>query len=198
MNKEIVIVSSGAVALGKTIITSENRHLCSAVGQRVLLENYSKCFSKNKKEISQLLITKKDFQGKEKRDHLKHIIEHSLEHGIITIINENDSLFGKSFNNNDLVSGEIAKIIGADLLVLITNTKGILDENNNTVEFAKSEKELEKFLRKDISENGTGGMKTKLDASKKYGGKTIICDAEMKEGTLIKRKSYNLFVQKNV
>ncbi len=182
--KKFVIISSGAVGLGRKILKKENNstQLCATIGQKVLMFNYYKAFCEKGIFSSQILVTKKDLEDK---DHLEKIITESFENKIIPIINENDcfSINENAFNNNDILSAEISEIINADLLVLLTNTNGIYDKNKKTVEFIKDKKDVESFLEKEKSFFGSGGVFSKILAGEivsKKGTKTIIANAREK------------------
>jgi glutamate 5-kinase len=176
--KEIVLVSSGAIALGKILTKTDNfsNQFYSTIGQTHLMNNYQKHFAKFGQGISQLLINTQYLKKHNK--HIKKTIDDSFNHGNITIINENDALAKKS--NNDILAAQISKTIQADLLIFLTNTNGILDKNNKTISKGTI-KELKKHIKKDTSSFGTGGMQTKLKASKITKARTIIASAKEKE-----------------
>jgi glutamate 5-kinase len=141
-----------------------------------LLNNYHREFGNFQQNISQLLVS--SIYLKKHKKHIKKALEDSFSHGSITIINENDALTEKT--NNDILAAQISKTIQADLLLFLTNTAGILDKNNNTISEGTI-KQLKKHIRKDKSCFGTGGMETKLKASKITKARTIIAGAEEKE-----------------
>ena len=184
LGKEIIIVTSGAIALGK-IITNTNhlsKSFYASIGQKQLIHEYDHCFIRSNLLTSQILLTKKDLIKNEQLEKLKISIHHALELGIITIINENDTISHNSFENNDLLAAEIAKTLNADLLILLTNTNGIYKclETKETISYA-TKNELQKFIDGKNSKYGTGGMETKVMASKCCGNATtIIANAHQK------------------
>ena len=185
--KEIVIVSSGAIGLGNNHLgwnktTNLTKKQCSAsVGQGLLINNYREAFGKM--PVSQLLVTREDLRCTERRNSIKEIIKHSHKEGIITIINENDSLSTEeiSFGDNDVLSAHITNVIGADLLVLLTNVDGIYSniERKEKINHTRSLKDVQQFVSSVMSENGTGGMNSKLMAARiaaYCGAKTVIAN----------------------
>ncbi len=180
LGKEIVLITSGAVALGKIITntTHLSKNFYATIGQKNLMHEYDHCFEKTNHQISQLLLTK-DFFNKDKNiKQLKNIINESHSLGITTIINENDAISNNSFNNNDLLAAEISKILDADLLVLLTNTNGIYKcfKKKETISQATIG-ELKFFIQNEKSSFGTGGMDTKLTACAISGTQTVIANA---------------------
>jgi len=166
--KEIILVSSGAIALEKTVTktTHLSKYFYASIGQKYLIQEYDHCFEETNLLTSQILITKRELKEKESIKKLKLSINHALELGIITIINENDAIAHNSFENNDILAAEIANITNSDLLILLTNTNGIYSciKSKKTISYATKEK-LSNYILRENSDYGTGGMETKLIAS---------------------------------
>ncbi len=178
--KEFVIISSGAVGIGKTI-RKGNKHLHATLGQVKMMNSYTKCFNKHDLLTSQLLLTKNEFSSKEQLKHVKELLEYSLDLGIIMIINENDSLSHEknTFGDNDLLSGEITKLINADLQILLTSVDGIYkNKNKDLLDYTTNLKNASKFITDEKSALGTGGMRSKLESAKIANKKTIVAHSK--------------------
>ena len=180
LGKQIIIVTSGAIALGKNITntTHLSKQFYATIGQKQLIHEYGHCFEKVNLLTSQLLLTKTNFSEKIELEKLKLTITQAFELGIITIVNENDASANNSFDNNDLLAAELAKATSSDLLVLLTNTNGIYKsmETKETITYGRKH-ELDRYILEENSIFGTGGMRTKLIASKIAGANTIIANA---------------------
>jgi glutamate 5-kinase len=164
--KEFLIISSGAVGIGKTIFDSENRCLLATIGQSKMMNCYSNCFEKANLQTSQLLLTKNHFF--EETDHIKEIINLALESRIITIINENDgvSKTHDTFGDNDLLSARICNLVNADLQILLTNVNGIYkNKDKKVIRYSSNIKDLKKLIFDEKSTPGTGGMGSKLESA---------------------------------
>jgi glutamate 5-kinase len=186
--KEIILISSGAIHLGNNHLCWEKTNYktakqCSAsVGQNLLMQNYYKIFS-GKMFVSQLLLTRADLKCTERKNFVKQIINHSIANNILTVINENDSLSTEkiTFGDNDILSAHVTNVIGADLLVLLTNVDGIYSniERKQKISYLKDIKAVQHLVSYEISKNGTGGMNSKLMAANivSYcGAKTVIAN----------------------
>lgn len=183
----IVIVSSGAVAAGfkhlgfsskpKDII---DKQACAAVGQARLIQYYEQAFKKFSITVGQILITKDDFANRKRYLNAKSTIKKLLDFGVIPIINENDTVVINelkhvdNFGDNDNLSALVSGLIGADMLLILSDVDGLFDKNPSEFPEAQLIKEV-KFFNEEIlnvagdsiSGVGTGGMKTKLLAARK-------------------------------
>ncbi|MBI2655843.1 glutamate 5-kinase [Candidatus Woesearchaeota archaeon] len=185
-NKDIVIVTSGAIGAGMKELGIRERpkevvgqQVCAAVGQGILMANYHTMFSKHKVKIAQILITYNDLANKENYRHLANSLERLFQLGIIPIINENDpvsiSEIGPSFGDNDNMSALIAGKIKADLLIILTNVDGLFDKPPKykdavlISEVKNINKKIEAMGSRP-SNLGIGGMKAKIQAAKKATG----------------------------
>jgi glutamate 5-kinase len=161
--KEFIIISSGAVGIGKTIFKSENRCLLATLGQSKMMHYYEHCFEKVNLNVSQLLLTKNHFL--EEQAHIKELLNNAMESKIITIINENDivSKIQDTFGDNDMLSANICNLIDADLQILLTNVDGIYtNKNKQVLKYSQNFEELNNFVYEEKSTLGTGGMKSKI------------------------------------
>ncbi|MCL2082300.1 MAG: glutamate 5-kinase [Oscillospiraceae bacterium] len=186
---EVVLVTSGSIGLGasalekslsgrdKALFTLAQKQAAAAVGQSRLMRLYSECFSKYDKTVAQILLTRGDLDQKERRGALLNTINTLISCGILPIVNENDSVCPEEisdkgvFGDNDTLSAEAARLIKADLLVLLTDTDGFYTSDpNSDIGATKINRvcEITDDLRSSASgtgtARGTGGMQTKLDA----------------------------------
>ncbi|MDR1408929.1 MAG: glutamate 5-kinase [Oscillospiraceae bacterium] len=181
--KEVVLVTSGAmgVGVGKLGLNERpkdtpTRQAAAAVGQCVLMTMYDRMFWESGQLVAQLLLTKHDTEKPESRRNLQNAFERLLALGVVPIVNENDSvaveeLEGK-FGDNDKLSAIAARLIDADLLILMTDTEGLFVSNPRE----NSDAQVIPFVPRVTDEvlglangkgspRGTGGMITKLLAA---------------------------------
>ncbi len=134
----VVIVSSGAVACGRTELrldedldSVEQRQLYSAVGQVRLMDLYYRLFRDYGLQVGQVLTTKRNFETARERENQRACMEVMLQHGVVPIVNENDtvSVTELMFTDNDELSGLIAGMVGAETLVLLSNIPGLYDRH---------------------------------------------------------------------
>lgn len=179
---QITLVTSGAIGVGvqkmglkKRPDSTSGRQAAASVGQTELMFMYDKFFSEYNQNIAQLLLTKEDFDYPERKENLTNTFEKLFYYGVIPIVNENDSVSVDEieFGDNDTLSALTAKIVGADMLIILTDIDGLYDKNPHTNEDAKRISVVEQFDEKlyDIAGGagsvlGTGGMITKLHAAK--------------------------------
>jgi len=180
--KQVVIVSSGAIALGCQYLGIEKKNLkidksqaVASVGQIELMKFYEKIFNKNAIKISQILLTIDDTEQRRRSINAKRTIDNLLSMGIIPIVNENDTTATTEikYGDNDRLAARVAQIISADCLILLSDVDGLYTENpkNNKktqlIKIVKNiDKNIEKYASKTNSLYGSGGMKTKIEAAK--------------------------------
>ncbi len=181
-NKKIIIVSSGAIALGckKLNISKKNLKIdksqaIASIGQIELMNLFKKNFSKKKINLSQILLTLEDTEQRRRAINAKRTINNLFDMGFIPIVNENDSIATSEikYGDNDRLASRVAQISGADCLVLLSDVDGLYTKNPKIFKDAKLLKkieniniDIEKYATKSKSLYGTGGMKTKIDAAK--------------------------------
>ena len=179
--KEVLIVSSGAIALGrKKIKLSENLTLAesqalAAHGQIELMSAWKKHLNKFSIPIGQILLTPRDTELKLSSKNAQQTVSKLLEAGCLPIINENDSTATDEirFGDNDLLAAKVAKLIGADLLVILSTVDGLYasEEDVQTRKLSSLIKEVGKITPKikkmagHASQMGKGGMISKIDAA---------------------------------
>ena len=191
---EIIIVSSGAVASGRSEMRNTHatkhhldavsaRQLFSAVGQAKLINRYYELFREHGIVCGQVLTTKEDFSTRRQYLNQKHCMEVMLDNGVIPIVNENDtiSVTELMFTDNDELSGLIAAMMGAQALVLLSNVDGVYDgdPSNPTshiiAEINGNEKEAtaDSFISPTKSSLGRGGMSSKFHTARKAAAEGI-------------------------
>lgn len=178
---EVVLVSSGAigVGVGKLGLPSRptdtmGRQAAAAVGQCELMFMYDKFFSEYGQKVGQLLITKGDVECEERRTNLTNTFDRLFEYGAVPIVNENDSVSIEElvFGDNDCLSANVAKLIHADALIMLTDIDGLYSGNPREdpdatliVNVERIDDDLKALAGGTGSNRGTGGMITKLNAA---------------------------------
>ena len=180
--KEVVLVSSGAIAVGKRAVhigKEDNpiavKQACAAIGQARLMMTYQKLFGEYNHVAAQVLMTKNTIAEPLNRFNAKNTFSELLKLGAIPIVNENDtvSTFEIEFGDNDTLSAIVAALIDADLLILLSDIDGLYtdDPNKNPdAEFISVVDHLDDSImgmgKGTSSSVGTGGMGTKLSAAR--------------------------------
>lgn len=191
----IVLVSSGAVAAGKSFITEykqklSERKAAAAVGNTLLLNKYSGYFKPYGIAIAQSLCERNHFSNRNQFLQLKSTYEKLWDNGIIPIANENDvvSNLELKFSDNDELATLIAVGFNASLLLFSTSVPGVLDETQQLIrELDTSDKDLLRLARKDKSDSGLGGMMSKLTYTRlanQMGIRTVIFGINTDDGIL--------------
>lgn len=187
-NKEVILVTSGAIGIGTTKLgfkerpkTIPGKQAAAAVGQCELMHIYSKYFSNYGHVIGQVLLTKDVVENRVAKENVINAFETLIKERVIPIVNENDTVSvdeiesgeKRVFGDNDTLSAIVASLIKADLLIILSDVDGFYDSNPKQNPAAKIiliiEKitpEMEKFAGGAGTNNGTGGMITKLSATK--------------------------------
>ncbi len=179
---EIVLVTSGAIGIGvgklglkERPADTPGRQAAATVGQCELMFMYDKLFGEYGQTVGQLLITRSDIENLERRTNLINTFEKLFEYGAIPVINENDSVAVEEivYGDNDNLSANVAKLIKADALVILTDIDGLFSANPHEDESAvlipcveKITQEIFDLAAPSSSSLGTGGMITKLQAAK--------------------------------
>jgi glutamate 5-kinase len=181
--KEIVVVSSGAVAAGMTRLgrkerpkTMPEKQALAAVGQIRLMALYERYFSRFKKNVAQVLLTHEDLANRQRYINAKHTFQTLLESFIIPIVNENDTVAVEEmkFGDNDHLSALVATLLEADLLVILSDVEGVYDRDPRAYTTASlfplisNIKEIKSgMVDESRSPFGTGGIATKIGAAEK-------------------------------
>jgi len=172
INISVILVSSGAIAQGKTIqsVASEpslsEKQALAALGQNRLMNLYEGYFSRANLKIGQILFGKNDIMNEMGRANLKNTFAKLLDWQIIPIVNENDSVSTEELNlgDNDLLSALVSGLVGADMLLILTSVPGFMI-NETKLDWAKAIDNAMKQKALGPSGPGTGGMATKLRAA---------------------------------
>jgi glutamate 5-kinase len=180
--KQVILVSSGAVASGRSMITvSEKydavaaRQLLASIGQVKLINTYSHLFEKFDMLCSQVLVTKEDFRDRMHYLNMKNCLELLLQYDVIPVVNENDvvSVTELMFTDNDELAGLIASMLNAQALIILTNVDGIYDGDPKLPgkkvieEIADVPIDFSSFISSNHSQFGRGGMVTKSNMAHK-------------------------------
>ena len=181
-NKKIVIVSSGAIALGKNSITNkktlhrlEDKQAAAAIGQIKLANYWQQSLEKNKINSAQLLLTLDDSEIRRRYLNVRKTIFSLHRNKIIPIINENDTVATEEirYGDNDRLAARVAQMIDADLLIMLSDIDGLYTESPTKNKKAKKITDIkeinatiEKMANSDHSMLGSGGMATKIWAAK--------------------------------
>jgi glutamate 5-kinase len=189
--KEVVIVTSGSVALGKKyikfkrpVLTLEEKQAAAACGQTDLARNYQRYFFDKKIQTAQILLTIFDSENRRNYLNAKSTIETLIENDVLPIVNENDTVatHGLRFGDNDRLAARVAQMVGADCLILFSDIDGLYTANPNIDEDAVHIEEVEEIDERieamasgSSSAVGTGGMVTKIAAAKI----TMMCGCNM-------------------
>lgn len=182
--KDVVLVSSGAISVGKKSVHLENdksgkvsvKQACAAIGQAKLMMIYQKFFAEYNQVTAQVLMTKDTITNTVNRVNAHNTFSELLDLGVIPVVNENDTIstYEIKFGDNDTLSAIVAALIDADLLILLSDIDGLYTDNprsNPDAKFIEVVEELNDDImhmgKKETGSNvGTGGMNTKLQAAK--------------------------------
>ena len=197
--RQVVLVSSGAVGLGRGWLGLHpsrlndlvTRQACAAVGQSLLMDAYKNLFARWEVKIAQVLLTEEDFTNWNRYSNLQHTMEKLIGFGVLPIVNENDTVStaelearGVAFSDNDRLAALVMSGLEADALVLLTNVDGLLraasdDETGETIPLVEEITPDLTALGSGPSASGRGGMRTKLEAATiamNCGGTAIIAN----------------------
>lgn len=184
-NREIIIVSSGAIGAGRKALGIQGRpgslaekQACAAVGQARLMMIYQKLFAEYNQTIAQILITRRTMTNEISRQNAENTFQELLRLGVIPIVNENDTVStdqiqDENFGDNDTLSATVARMVGADLLILLSDIDGLYTDdprNNEKAEFISCVEKIDERLcacaKGADTSFGTGGMTTKIAAAR--------------------------------
>ena len=175
LDKEVILVTSGAIVVGLEALGLQKRpkllpqlQAAAAIGQSRLMHFYQEAFNKRNLLIAQVLLTAEDLKERKRHINAKNTFESLLSHGVIPIVNENDTVAVDEikFGDNDQLSALVANLVKADLLILLTDQDGFLKDGSvvHTVFEVDDSVRQAAGLARDWK--GTGGMRAKLDAGK--------------------------------
>lgn len=180
--KDVILVSSGAIAVGRQAIGFHHRpkniaekQACAAIGQAQLMMIYQKLFSEYGHRAAQVLMTKNTMLDPVSRQNASNTFEELLALGAIPIVNENDTVatYEIQFGDNDTLSAIVAALVDADLLLLLSDIDGLYTDDPRKHpeaafidEVARLDEHLMQMGKGSTSDVGTGGMATKLSAAR--------------------------------
>lgn len=185
--KDIVLVSSGAIAVGRQAVgltekpkVLSEKQACAAIGQCRLMMTYQKLFAEYNQTAAQILMTKYTMLNDDSLNNARNTFEELFRFGAIPVVNENDtvSTYEIEFGDNDRLSALVCALVGADLLILLSDIDGLFTDDPNLNPDAKFielvteiDEDIRKMAKETASSVGTGGMSAKLAAA------TIATDA---------------------
>jgi len=188
IGKQVILISSGAVAAGKSVFKSSKkldtvaeRQLLSSLGQVKLINIYTELFKKYNQLCAQVLVTKEDFKDRHHYLNMQNCLNALLANDIVPIVNENDviSITELMFTDNDELAGLISGMLNVHILYILTNVDGIYDGNPEDEtskvisEFDNTNHHLEKITSNVKSNFGRGGMITKCNTAQRVAGMGI-------------------------
>jgi len=198
---EIIIVSSGAVAGGRSKVLADKldpvsaRQLFSAIGQVKLINRYYMLFRDNNITCGQVLTTKESLSTRGHYLNQRNCMQVMIDNGVIPIVNENDtiSVTELMFTDNDELSGLVATMMDAEALIILSNIDGIYNGNPNDPdvevirEVLPGKRDLSSYIQTSKSSFGRGGMQTKTNIAGKVAdeGVEVIIANGKKNGILI-------------
>ncbi len=203
--KEIILVTSGAVGLGRKKLGVEKsddivlKQACAAIGQSKLMSIYENGFDTYGIKIAQVLLIEDDFAQRRRYLSLRNTLNKLLELGVVPVINQNDTVSTLeletlykdakvSFSDNDKLSALVASELDADLLLILSDINGLYDCNPKTNANAKIVEQVNDVtddimkMASGVSDGGRGGMRTKLEAARlvtRSGGKVLITNGKI-------------------
>lgn len=172
----IVIVSSGAVGLGckRMGITGRPKALpmlqaAAAIGQSRLMQAYEDAFAKHGIPVAQVLLTHAAVKDRERYINVQRAMDALFELGCVPIINENDAVSTEElkFGDNDQLAAMVAPLVSADLLVLLTDVEGLLDDNKVRIPVVSDPEQVRQFIWQHSSNVSLGGMLSKVGAAER-------------------------------
>ena len=198
---EIILVSSGAVASGRSEIhpakkldSVDQRQLFSAVGQAKLINRYYELFREHGIPVGQVLTMKENFATRRHYLNQKNCMTVMLENGVIPIVNENDTISVSElmFTDNDKLSGLIASMMDAQVLIILSNIDGIYngspaDPASEVIREIEHGEDLSSYIQTSKSSFGRGGMLTKTNIARKVAdeGITVIIANGKRDNILV-------------
>lgn len=198
---EVILISSGAVASGRSEIRAskkldsvDQRQLFSAVGQAKLINRYYELFREHKIPVGQVLTTKENFGTRRQYLNQRNCMMVMLENGVIPIVNENDTISVSElmFTDNDELSGMIASMMDMQALIILSNIDGIYNGSPSNpqasvIREVERGKDLSDYIQTEKSGFGRGGMLTKTNIARKVAdeGITVIIANGKKDNILV-------------
>ena len=177
-NKNFVIVSSGAIALGQKYLKINKKKIkldmsqaIAAVGQIQLASEFQKLFEKYKIKSGQILISPDDTEQRRRALNIRRTFDNLFKLNAIPVVNENDTTATAEikYGDNDRLAARVAQIIGADTLIVFSDVDGLYDKskkNKIVTSVSKIDEKINSLINNKKNIYGSGGISTKLDAAK--------------------------------
>jgi len=199
--REVVIVSSGAIAVGAHRLgwdqpgtTIPEKQAAAAVGQIGLVELYRRRFMKRGREVGQVLLTRSGLEDRERFLNARRTLQQLIELGVVPVVNENDTVATDEirFGDNDNLSATLVNLVGAQLLVILTDVDGLYERPPSAAErrppLIDTVERITPAIREAASGAGSafgrGGMATKLEAAQNAaatGAATVVCNGNSRD-----------------
>ncbi|MBI4297178.1 MAG: glutamate 5-kinase [Chloroflexi bacterium] len=183
--KEVVVITSGAIAAGRQVLAQiaegrdiPRRQVLASVGQGRLMHLYDELFGSQGIAVAQALLTKGDLTDRHGYLNARNTLLSLLELGVVPIVNENDvvsvdEIREEIFGDNDSLSAMVANLVDADLLAILTDTEGLYDADPHTHPQARLirrvdrvDDEVRRWAAGPPGERGSGGMSSKVEAAR--------------------------------
>ncbi len=206
---QVIVVSSGAIALGieEQELTERPKALAdvqamAAVGQSLLMALWREAFARKQLRVGQVLLTHSDLSDRNRYLNVRATLESLLSYGVVPIVNENDTVMTDEITvgDNDNLATQVAKLVGADTLALLSTVDGVLDDNGSVIEQIGFEENLDSLAIGAPSKTGRGGMDSKIAAARAaaHGGISVTIANGKLPGTIKQiatRQSVGTFIE---
>jgi glutamate 5-kinase len=187
----LVLVSSGAIALGAErlgLVRSPRKswdiatkQAAAAVGQPDLMAEWGRALGAHRRQVAQVLLTAEDLASRKRFLNARHTFEKLLEHGVVPVVNENDTVAIEEIKvgDNDSLAALVATCVGADLVVMLTDVEGLYDRDPRSpgarllTDVPRVTAEVERMAGGAGSERSVGGMATKIAAAKRLAAQGV-------------------------
>jgi glutamate 5-kinase len=195
-SRRAVLVSSGAIALGIPKLGLRARpkevvllQACAAAGQSSLMQRYEAAFAEHGRGVAQVLLSHADLADRGRANNARNALAALLERGLIPIINENDAVAVDEikFGDNDQLASMVVPLCEADVLILLSDVVGLLDEEGHRVPLVRRVTAEERALAQSGGSSlGTGGMRSKLEAAARasFGGASVVIASARESGVV--------------
>ena len=188
--RSVAMVSSGAIALGmkKMGLATKPKEMAllqasAAAGQSVLMRMYEEAFARQNLSVAQVLLTHADLADRTRANNARDALAALLDAKLVPIINENDTVAVEEirFGENDLLASMVTPLVSADLLILLSDVAGLLDEKGERVAIVRNvTREARPLIKASAPGPGTGGMASKVEAARRAmlaGASVAVADA---------------------
>jgi glutamate 5-kinase len=190
-----VIVTSGAIAIGCGRLGYRTRpkemarlQAAAAAGQSVLMRRYDEAFGEVGITAAQVLLTYADLAERDRANNARQALTALLDAGAVPIINENDTVATDEirFGDNDQLSAMVAPLVGADVVILLTDVDGVLDDRGKRIAVLREDSTVGTVESNGEKKVGTGGMASKIDAARKgaRSGASVVIASARKPGMI--------------